>query len=457
MKIYSFLKRCLPLLILLTVIASPYAAKAQTIIRDEEIEDYLQEWLKPVFAAANLSSDQVNIILVQDSQINAFVAGGANIFIYTGLLQKTENPGEVIGVIAHEMGHITGGHLIRGREAMENASYQSILGMILGVGAAVATGDAGAVGAIGAGASSMATRAYLTNSRAFESSADQAAMTFLDKAGINQSGMESFMKKLQGQELLTASQQSQYVQTHPLTRDRISAIDERVQQSPNKDKPYPAEWNIQHKMMLAKLLGFINPQQVAWVYDDKDTSVEAMAARAIAAYRLNQVSQALKLSDALLQREPQNPYFLELKGQMLMDFGKVKEAVPYYQKAVQARPEAALIRVALAHAQIETAQNDKVVLQAAIDNLNRAQKSESRSTYLQRLLATAYGRMGNESVAKLHLAEEAVLQRRISYAREQAEAALPGLKPGTADWIRAQDILSYLETQNDGRERKEKN
>lgn len=431
------------------VAALSMPARAQSIIRDTEIEEYMAEWFKPVFQAAGMSPDQVNIILVQDSDINAFVAGGSNIFFYTGLLQKTENPGEVIGVMAHELGHITGGHLIRGREAMEQASYESILGMILGVGAALATGDGGAAGAIGTGASSMAQRGYMANNRAFESSADQAAIKFLDTAQINPTGLASFMRKLESQELRASSQQAVYVRTHPLTRDRVSAIQAKVDTSPYKGKSYPAQWDKQHKMMLAKLAGFITPQQVAWVYDETDKSVEAISARAIAAYRQNNVALALKLADQLLAIEPNNPYFLELKGQMLVDFGRVKESLSYYEKAIAQKPNAGLIRVSLAHAQIETAGNNPAALDKAIANLNRAMRDEPRSTRIHRLLATAYGRKGEEPIAKLHLAEEALLQRKKTYAKSQAEAALRGLKPGSSDWIRAKDILSYVETMKD--------
>ncbi len=425
-------------------------ASAQTVIRDTEIEEDMAEWFAPIFKAAGMSPDQVNIILVQDDQINAFVAGGSNIFFYTGLLQKTQGPEEVIGVMAHELGHITGGHLIRGREAMEQASYESILGMILGVGAAIATGDGAAAATIGTGASSMAQRKFLRYSRTFEASADQAALRYMDSAGMDPAGLESFLKKLEGQELRPESQQSEYVRSHPLTRDRVQTVIARAENSPNKGKAVPAEWTRQHKMMLAKLMGFVTPQQVAWTYDDRDNSRESVTARAVAAYRTNDVARALKLSDQLLAMEPQNPYFLELKGQMLVDFGRLAEAIPYYEKAVAIKPGAGLIRTALAHAQIETAGNDAAKLKKAIGNLDAALKTEPRSTRIHRLLATAWGRAGDESRAKLHLAEEALLQRRRDNAKSLAQQAKAGLKPGSADWIRANDILSYIGASDDG-------
>lgn len=289
----------------------------------------------------------------------------------------------------------------------------------------------------------MAMRRYLSYSRAFESSADQAVLKYLEKAQINPTGLKTFMQKLEGQEQRPTSQQSEYVRTHPLTRNRIDAIDARVQQSPYKDKAYPEKWVKQHKMMLAKLTGFITPQQVAWVYDDRDNSPESLTARTIAAYRTDDVNKALKLSDQLLAQDPNNPYNLELKGQMLVDFGRVKEAVPYYEKAVAQKPDASLIRTALAHTQIETAGSNQDTLKKALQNLILAQKDDPKSTRIQRLMATAYGRTGDEPRAKLHLAEEALLQRKYDYAKSLADTALKGLKTGSADWIRANDIINY--------------
>ncbi len=430
--------------LLLIAVAAPLPARAQTIIRDAEIEEYMKGWFEPVFNAAGMSGEQINVIIVQDPAINAFVAGGANIFLYTGLIQKTDNPGELIGVVAHELGHIAGGHLIRGREAMENASYESILGAILGVGAAVMAGDSGAAGAIGTAGASMAQRRYLSTSRAYESSADQAALRYLSQARLNPTGLMTFMEKLEDQELVSSNQQSEYVRTHPLTRNRIMAIEEGVAQSMSKDKPMPAAWDEQHARMKAKLLGYINPGQVAWTYDDRDQSVPALYARGIAAYRNNDMKAAMTAMDKLLAAEPNNPYFHELKGQMLVDFGRVADAIPSYEKALAAKPDAGLIRIDLAHALIETGSNDSGRLKQAINHLDRAQKQEPRSSYLHRLMATAYGRMGNEPAARLHLAEEALLQGKKDYAKSHAEYAAQNLPKGSADRLRAQDILSFI-------------
>ncbi len=425
--------------------------KPLSLIRDTEIENILRSWGEPIFRAAKLDTKAVNIILVQSNNVNAFVAGGSNIFFYTGLISRTENSGELIGVLAHETGHIAGGHLVRGRMAMERASYESIISTLLGIGVAIVSGDSSAVSAISLGGNSFAQRKYLAHSRIQESSADQAALTFLEKAKINPLGMVSFMDKLKADNYVPESQQSEYIRTHPLIDNRMEALKLRTSESPYNSTPYPKIWTEQHARMKAKLAGFINPEQVPWMYDDKDKSVPARYARAIAAYRNDRVDDALNKIDGLIKIEPQNPYFQELKGQMLVEFNMVKQAIPYYKKAIEIMPKANLFRIALAHALIESAQqNEKDLLIEAIKQLEIALGGESRSTRIHRLLATAYGRLGDEgnngNKAKLHLAEEAVLQNRFTYAKQHAQHILETEKKGSKLWLKANDIISFIKT-----------
>ncbi len=415
-----------------------------SIIRDTEIETILRSWGTPIFEAAQLNPDAVRIILVQSDDINAFVAGGSNIFFYTGLIEKTKNPGEVIGVLAHETGHISGGHLIRTREAFERASYESLLSALLGIGAAIAAGDGGAASAVTLGGNSVAQRRFLAHSRVQESSADQAAITFLNTAQINPTGLATFMDTLKGEVFVPASQQSEYVRTHPLVDNRIDALMRRIDESPYKDASYPPMWEEQHARMVAKLIGFTKPRQIPWVYDDSDLSTPAEYARAIAAYRLNRVDEALRRMADLVEKEPENPYFWELQGQMLVDFGQIDAAIPSYRKAVEILPSSPLIETALAHALIQ--KTEDVYLQEAVDALEHALRQEPRSTRIHRLLATAYGRLGQPNAAKYHLAEEAVLQRRFGYARSHASALINDEKEGSALWIKAKDLLTFIET-----------
>lgn len=421
-----------------------------SIVRDAEIENTLREWGTPVFKAAGLNPKAVNIILVQNDSINAFVAGGSNIFFYTGLITKSENPGEVVGVLAHETGHIAGGHLIRGRAAMERASYESMIGLLLGIGAAIATGDAGAASALSLGGGSIAQRNYLAHSRIQESSADQAALSFLEKAKINPSGLASFMDKLKAEIYVPRNQQSEYMQTHPLVENRLEILTRGVAQSQYKEKPLPAKWTDEHARIKAKLIGFTSPGQIPWVYGDSDQSIPAQYARAIAAYRANQVDDALSRIDVLIAAEPKNPYFQELKGQMLVDFGRVEQALPYYREAIKYE-DSPLFRIALGHALIESAgQNNQAMLKEAVDNLEIAVVKEPRSTRVHRLMATALGRMSDDTGAKLHLAEEALLQRRFDDAKNMAEYVLNREKEGSRYWIKAKDLVTYIENSKNG-------
>lgn len=420
------------------------APGGQTIIRDAEIEADLHIWTQDLFRAAGMSSDQVNIILVQSTDVNAFVAGGANIFIYTGLIDKTGNVGEVIGVIAHELGHIAGGHLTRTGEVAKNASFEAIIGALIGIGAAVATGDSAAAAAgirIGQGS---AMNHFLAFSRVQESSADQAGYRFMTGAGYDPEGLPSFLEKLASQELLTISEQSQYVRTHPLSQDRVDALENKVQTSSLKGKAYPPNWTENYLRMKAKLLGFIAPQQVLYVYPSSDTSMPARYARAIAAYRTNHVEDAVKQINSLLVDEPNNPYFHELKGQMLFEFGKVPESIASYEKASTMLPASGLIRTAYARALVEGARNNPAMLQKAIAQLKRAEQDEPRSTEIKRLLATAYGRLGQEPQARVYLAEESLMKGRKSEAVRMAKVTLPQLPPNSAEAIRAKDIINTV-------------
>lgn len=421
------------------------ADRNQIVIRDTEIENAIKTWSTDVINAAGLSTDQVNIILIQNNDINAFVAGGNNIFIYTGLIAKTDNPDELVGVIAHELGHIAGGHLTRTGEVAENASFETIFATIVGIGAAIATGDSGAAAAgarIGAGS---AMNKFLAYSRVQESSADQAGFKFLTNAGVNPSGLVTFLNKLGSQELLPTSQQSAFARTHPLSRDRIEALETKLSTSSLKNKPTPAAWNDEYERVKGKLIGFITPQQVLYAYPAKDQSVAANYARAIAAYRSNKIDKGLAGINTLIATEPNNPYFHELKGQMLFDFGRVKEAVGPYQKALELDPDSGLIRTALAQAQIESAGQSRAQLDEAIQNLKRAQQDEPRSSQVKRLLATAYGRTGQEPQARVYLAEEALLQGRYSEAKSMAQSAMQQLPAGSPELQRARDVINSVD------------
>jgi len=285
---------------------------------------------------------------------------------------------------------------------------------------------------------------FLAFSRVQESSADQAGFRFMTTAGVNPEGLPSFLNKLSSQELLPTSQQSQFVRTHPLSRDRVEALQHKVDESPLKLKPAPAEWDTEYARVKAKLLAFTSPLQVTYKYPSSDTSIPAQYARAISSYRLNQMAPALEKVDGLLKQEPTNPYFYELKGQILFEFGKAAQSVAPYEKAVLYAPESGLIRTALAQSLIESAGQNKAKLESAIEHLKRAEKDEPRSTQIKRLLATAYGRMGKEAEARVYLAEETLMRGNRDEAARMADVTLKQLPPNSPEAIRAQDIINTV-------------
>lgn len=423
--------------------AAPVKAQpAMNIIRDAEMEEAIKSWTAPIIRAAGMQPEQVKFIFVQSDDINAFVAGGANVFIYTGLIDKTETPLELLGVIAHEIGHIQGGHLTRSAALGENLSYEVLLGTLLGGAAAILSGDGSALVAGTAAGNATATSAYLAHSRVQEATADQSGVTYLKGANISSAGMLTFLSKLQDQELLPVTQQSEFMRTHPVTRERIENLKNRIGDAPNT---YPPEMGQEFKMIKAKLVGFTKPQQVEWFYPRGDTSLPARYANAIAAYKSSRKDDAMKRIDGLLADQPDNPYFNELKGQMLFEFGQIGASVGPYAKAVKADPQSGLLRLAYAQSIMEANPKDMAAQKEAIEQLKRVVLDEDRSTRAHRLLATAYGRLGMEGQTSLHLAEEALLQRRNGDALAQAKRALGKLPQGSPDALKAQDILAMAE------------
>ncbi|MGH6912522.1 MAG: M48 family metalloprotease, partial [Geminicoccales bacterium] len=339
--------------------APPAGATDISLIRDAEIEATLRQISTPILEAAGLDPGAVRIYIVQDEQLNAFIAGGMNLFLNTGLLMRTEHVGQLLGVIAHEVGHIAGGHLSRVGTAQKRAAAEMILATVLGAAAAV-VGAPELGTAIITGGQSYAQGGLMRFSRSQEQAADQAALTYLDRAGISARGLAEFFDILESQNVLAVSG-SPYLQSHPLTRDRITFIEnqagiENHTGSVAADR-IPPPWHKGHARMVAKLRGFLDdPRQVVERYQD-DESFPGRYALAIAHYRMPDLEQALREVDALIADEPDNPYLHELKGQMLFENGRVDAAIAPYRDAVELLPDSALLRLGLARALIETGQD----------------------------------------------------------------------------------------------------
>jgi predicted Zn-dependent protease len=360
---------------------------------------------------------------------------------------RTDNANQLIGVIAHETGHIAGGHLARFQGQLKNASIIAIIAMIAGVGiAAAGGGDAGA--AVMTGGPSVAMSQVLSYSRAQEAAADQAGLSFLDGTGQSAKGLSDFFRILEGQELLSAGRQDPYMRTHPLTRERVEVVDNHISNSPNSAQPEPPEFDVMHKRMLAKIHGFLMPPgQTLSRYKDNDARVETRYARAIAYYRMADLNKALPLVDGLIAEESSNAYFYELKGQMLFENGRGVAAIEPYRRAVELKPEDAPLRVDLARAMIEN--NDPSLNKEAIVHLQRATQREPLNSFAWSQLAIAYGRDEQLGMSSLAQGEAALSRNNKRDAWQQAIRASKQLPHGSRGWLRAQDIIDAARRRDD--------
>jgi predicted Zn-dependent protease len=414
------------------------ATAAETYIRDTEIEVDIQAMMAPIWKVAGLDPHALHVYLVQDKQINSFVAGGQNEFINTGLIMRAKTPNQLIGVLAHETGHIAGGHLTRFQDAVRNASIEGIIAMVAGAAATLAGKGSGG-GAAMLPAEGVAERAFLQFSVVQEASADQAALNFLDRSGQSARGLLEFFQILQGEELLSGTRQDPYLRSHPLTSQRIEYVRHHVERSRFSDVP-DSEVNIDLlKRIKAKLDAFISPpSSTLSAYPEKDQSVIARYARAIAYYRIPQLDKALPIIDGLIRDFPKDPYFRELKGQMLFENGRISDAIPPYEEAVRLAPGAPLLRISLAQVFVEA--NDPAMIKRAIAYLNEALRTEDKETGAWHMLATAYGRDNQLGMAALALAEEGLSAGKKKVAQQQAMRAKALLPKNSAGYNRAENI-----------------
>jgi predicted Zn-dependent protease len=424
-------------LLLVASVALAGRARAQetSILRDAEIENIIRAYSTPIWNAAGVDPAAVHVYIVQDPALNSFVAGGQNLFMNSGTILRSETPNQLIGIIAHETGHIAGGHLARTEEALRNATIQSIIAMVAGVAATMAARNSEGAGGVGTaavlGGQTIAQRSFLQFSITQEASADQAALTFLDRTGQSARGLLEFFEILQQQELLSAAHQDPYVRTHPLTAQRVQYLREHVAHSRFSDVKDPPDRLELHSRMKAKLAAFLQPppQTLAALKPD-DNSVAARYARAIAYYRTPDLKKAVPTIDGLINDFPTDPYFHELKGQMLFENGRIAEAVAPYEQAVKYSPTNALLRIELAQVELET--NDPALASKALAHLNEAIRFEDRNPDAWRFLAIAYGRSNNIGMMALALAEQGIASGDYTQARQQAARALKLLPPGPA-------------------------
>jgi predicted Zn-dependent protease len=433
------LARLIALLAAVSLVAQP--AAAQSILRDAETEALLQEMAEPLAQAAGLAPGNLEIVLINDPSINAFVAGGQVVYIHSGLIDAADTANEVQGVIAHEIGHITGGHIIRSGEGIGKATNISILSMVLGVAAALAGAGEAAMGVIAAG-QQAAMGGFLAFSRVQESSADAAGAQYLSKAGISGRGSLAFFKKLQNQEFrygYSQSDEAAFSRTHPLSGDRIARLRESYVVDPAWEAPDDAAIQQRFERVKAKLFGFLSePAITLREFPATRTDVPARYARAYAFHKNALIDQALSETAALLETDPDDPYFLELRGQVLLESGKPAEALDPLRKATELTGNQPLIASLFGHALIAT--EDPGNYPEAERVLRLAVARDRYNPFAWYQLGVVYAAEGDIPRALLASAEQQVMRRNYAEAMRSAQGAEAGLPAGSPDWIRAQDI-----------------
>ena len=441
----AILRQVLAALLLVSLAVAPSRAADRMGIRDAEIERILRGYSDPLFTAAGLDAKSVNLYIIKDDSLNAFVAGGQNVFIHTGMIMTLKTPNELKGVIAHEAGHISGSHLARGMEAAGKAQVPLIIGMLAGV-AAIAAGAPDLGLGLLVGSQSVAQREFMSYSRTQEAAADQAGGKFLEATGQSPRGMYAVFDLFADQEALSGIRQDPFVRTHPLSRERASTLRAMVERSPYKDRTDSEEELRDYEMMVAKLRGFIEPPPVVLRrYPMSDQSRPARYARAAAFFRAADLERALPQIDSLLGDEPENPYFWELRGQMLVESSRPVEGVPAYRKSVEHAPYEPLLRIGLGSALLATEQATTVP--EAIKHLKAALRDEPENAMAWYYLADAYARTGEDSMAALATAERYFSLRRYAQAQSFAQRALPRLKENGRDWQRANDIVAISQSE----------
>lgn len=413
-------------------------ASAQSLIRDTEVEGIVREWADPVFVAMGLNPNDIEVLLVNDNDLNAFATRGRIMGVNTGLILRTKTPGELLGVMAHEAGHIKNRHTLR--DGAENAGKQPMF-MTMALGAlAIAAGAPDAGVALLGSSQYFGALGALHYMQSQEGEADISGARALEAAGESGAGLVSFFENFRSQEVFSDARRYPYFRSHPLSSNRIESLRRYVQEQPHYDHRDSPERMAQHALILAKIHAFMDPPNATLRdYPSTDASLPGRYARAIAWYRDGQTDKALTAVDALIAGDVNNPYFQELKGQILFEEGRPAEAVAAHREAVRLKPDAPLLRVNLAHALIET--NDKANLDEAIDQLKRAVVAEKDNTMAWRLLAQAYASQGKEGEARLASAEYYFAGGDEKQATQFALRARSMLDPGSIEWRRAVDIV----------------
>jgi predicted Zn-dependent protease len=438
------LTRLLMLALMLAVSAwQPAAAqddgsRSPQVLRDSETEQLFHDASVPLIKAAGLDPASVRVVLLNDPEINAFVATGQTVYIQSGLLIASDNVNQLQGVIAHELGHVAGGHSIRIYEGAREATAIQIATILLGAIAIAAGGGEAGMGIMQAG-QQVAIGRFLAFTRAQESSADQAAVKYLHDSGISGKGLLDFFGKLQNEEYrLAIYDTDSYARTHPLSSERIQALQTSFRGDPAWARPPDPALNARFLRVKAKLIGFVDPKRAVAKYPESDQSVPGHYARAYAYHLGGYPDKALSEAEALLRSDPHDPYFLELKGQILLESGKPKEAIAPLREATQSSGDSPLIASMLGHALVAT--EDPKNFAEAKQVLKVAVNRDNENPFAWYQLGIIYDREGDQGRAALATAERSNLEDNPKLALASAQLAMRSIPTGTPDWLRAQDI-----------------
>jgi predicted Zn-dependent protease len=415
-------------------------ALAQSVLRDAETEALFRDMSRPLITAAGLRPEDVDVVLINDRSVNAFVAGGQAVYVNSGLINEASSANEVQGVIAHELGHVTGGHAVLGIGG-EAATRISLLSLLLGAAAIAAGGAEAGMGVMMAG-QQAAMGKFLAYNRTQEASADAAGASYLSQAGITGKGSIDFFKKLQNLEYrygYTPREGDEFGRTHPMTGDRIATLQDTYEADPAWDAPSDPDIERRFKMVKAKLFGYQGePRNVLQTYPVTDNSMPAHYARAYAYHREAHLDRALAEADALLSAEPDNPYFLELKGQILLEAGRPDDALDALRRATALTGNQPLIATLFGHALIAT--EDRANHEEAKQVLRAAVARDRENPFAWYQLGVVYAAEGDMPRARLASAEQQVMSGKLAEALVSSRAAQVGLPQGSPDWLRAQDI-----------------
>lgn len=416
-------------------------AAAQSLIRDAEIEDTLRVYTEPLLVAAGLDPNDVDMYIVNDDSVNAFVAAGQNIFVHTGLILAADKPNEVIGVLAHETGHIAGGHLVRRREAIGQSMGTALISIGLGV-LAIASGAPDAGAALISGSQAFAMGTFVRHTQVQESAADQAGLSYLEASGQSGQGLLDFFNENMRPYEFMMRRAPPYMLTHPYSSDRVEALRQGIERSAHRGTRDSEDYVRRFEMMQAKLIGFLRTQgQTLARYPTSDTSAPARYARSIAYYRVNRLADAQREINSLIAEEPNNPYYQELMGQVLFDSGRAAESIPYHRRSLDLEPGQPLFQINLARALM--AADRRSGADEAVPLLQAAVAKEPDNAFAWRELAQARNLQGDEAQAQLASAEQNFAIGNYPAALSFAERARRSLPRNTPSYQRAADLVNF--------------